>query len=42
MVDALIASIALANHLTVVTRNTKDFADINGLIFLNPFNDVNC
>ncbi|MDO5050135.1 MAG: type II toxin-antitoxin system VapC family toxin [Moraxella equi] len=38
MADALIASIALANHLTVVTRNTKDFSDIDGLIVLNPFN----
>lgn len=31
-----------ANHLTVVTRNTKDFVDIDELIVLNPFNDVNC
>lgn len=42
MADALIASIALANHLTVVTRNTKDFVDIDDLIVLNPFNNVNC
>lgn len=42
MADALIASIALANGLTVVTRNTKDFADIDELIVLNPFNNVNC
>lgn len=37
MADALIASIALANSLTVVTRNVKDFENINGLSIVNPF-----
>lgn len=40
MADALIASIALANHLTVVTRNTKDFTHIDDLIVLNPFHYI--
>lgn len=29
--DALIASIALANNLTLVTHNTREFGRINGL-----------
>lgn len=35
--DAQIASIALENHLTLVTRNTKHFMDIDGLTIYNPF-----
>jgi predicted nucleic acid-binding protein len=34
--DALIASTALLNNLTLVTRNTKDFAWIYNLKLLNP------
>ena len=34
--DALIAATALTHDLTVVTRNTKDFADF-GVRLLNPF-----
>ena len=35
--DAQIAAIALAAQLTLVTRNTKDFADIDGLQVINPW-----
>jgi len=35
--DSLIAATALARRLTVVTRNTKDFEDIAGLILFNPW-----
>ncbi|MCM2341483.1 type II toxin-antitoxin system VapC family toxin [Rhodoferax sp.] len=35
--DAQIAAIALAAGLTVVTRNTKDFENIEGLILANPW-----
>ena len=36
--DAMIAAIALANQLTLVTRNTKDFEGIDNLVLLNPWN----
>lgn len=36
--DALIASIALANGMALATRNVDDFADL-GLSLLNPFTD---
>ncbi|HKP12690.1 MAG TPA: type II toxin-antitoxin system VapC family toxin, partial [Blastocatellia bacterium] len=35
--DALIAGTALANDLTLVTRNIEDFEWIEGLRLLNPF-----
>ncbi|RMF60678.1 MAG: type II toxin-antitoxin system VapC family toxin [Bacteroidetes bacterium] len=35
--DALIAGTALAYDLTLVTRNTDDFAWIEGLTLMNPF-----
>ena len=35
--DAQIAAIALANRLTVATRNTKDFENIDGLTLTNPW-----
>ena len=35
--DAQIAAIALANGLTVATRNTKDFEHIEGLSVINPW-----
>ncbi len=35
--DAMIASIALANQKTLVTRNIKDFQGITGLLLLNPW-----
>ena len=34
--DALVAGTALANGLTLVTRNTDDFAGIEGLLVHNP------
>ncbi|ELS47211.1 plasmid stability protein stbB [Microcystis aeruginosa FACHB-905 = DIANCHI905] len=36
MEDAMIAATALANKLTVVTRNTKDFTRFD-VPLLNPF-----
>jgi toxin FitB len=35
--DAQIAAIALTNGLTVATRNTKDFENIDGLTLANPW-----
>ncbi|GHT60321.1 ribonuclease VapC [Spirochaetia bacterium] len=35
--DSFIAACALANHLTLVTRNTRDFKDIGGLNLMNPW-----
>lgn len=37
MADAQIASIALSQNLAVVTRNTKDFEQIQGLTVINPW-----
>jgi toxin FitB len=36
-VDAQIAAIALEAHLKLVTRNTQDFANIEGLEVINPW-----
>lgn len=35
--DAIIAATALINHLTLVTRNEKDYQHIPGIKLLNPF-----
>jgi predicted nucleic acid-binding protein len=35
--DSLIAATALVHNLKIVTRNTKDFADINILEVINPW-----
>ncbi len=35
--DCQIAAIAMFNDLSVVTRNTKDFVDIEGLTVINPW-----
>ena len=37
VVDSLIASAAITHHMTLVTRNTKDFQDIEGIILINPW-----
>lgn len=37
VLDAQIASIALAYNLILATRNTKDFIAIDGLVVFNPF-----
>ncbi len=38
--DAQIAAISLANGLTLVTRNAKDFQSIEGLVQVNPWVSV--
>lgn len=35
--DALIAATAIVNNFTLITRNTKDFANIEGLKIVNPY-----
>lgn len=34
--DAIIAATALVYNLTIITRNTEDFKNIDGLTFINP------
>jgi predicted nucleic acid-binding protein len=36
--DAVIAATAIFYNLTLVSRNTKDFENINGLEVINPYN----
>ena len=36
IVDSLIASAAITHHMTLVTGNTKDFRDIEGIMLINP------
>lgn len=36
-IDSLIAATAIVHNMIVVTRNIKDFANIDGLLVLNPF-----
>ena len=38
--DSLIAATALARRLTVVTRNTRDFEKIEGLLLYNPWEET--
>ena len=35
--DSLIAAVALAHHLTLLTRNTRDFVTVAGLGQINPW-----
>lgn len=35
--EAIIADTALANNLTLISRNTKDFDNISGLNYINPY-----
>jgi predicted nucleic acid-binding protein len=37
VIDSLLASAAIAHHMTLVTRNTKDFEGIQGIMLLNPW-----
>ena len=37
IMDSLIAATALTYGLTLVTRNTKDFADCKNLLLINPW-----
>ena len=37
IVDTLIASAAITHHMTLVTRNIKDFEDIEGIMLVNPW-----
>jgi predicted nucleic acid-binding protein len=37
VMDSLIASQAIVHHLFLVTRNTKDFDDIEGINMVNPW-----
>ncbi|GMO25539.1 MAG: type II toxin-antitoxin system VapC family toxin [Termitinemataceae bacterium] len=37
-VDSLLAATALTHHLTILTRNEKDFENISGLNYINPWN----
>ena len=36
--DAQIAAIALANNVPLATRNSDDFAEIAGLLLVDPWN----
>lgn len=38
--DAIISATALIHRLAVVTRNVKDFARIDELFIIDPFNPV--
>lgn len=38
LADAIIASTALVNNLSLATRNTKDFRGISDLKLIDPFN----
>jgi predicted nucleic acid-binding protein len=37
VIDMLIAAAAITHHMTLVTRNIKDFEDIEGIILINPW-----
>jgi predicted nucleic acid-binding protein len=37
--DAIIAATALVYNLTLISRNDKDFGDISGLKYFNPFDN---
>jgi predicted nucleic acid-binding protein len=39
LLDSLIAATAAARSLTVLTRNTRDFEDIEELLLLNPWEE---
>ena len=37
VIDSLLASAAITRHMTLVTRNTKDFEGIEGIMLINPW-----
>jgi predicted nucleic acid-binding protein len=37
VVDSLIAAVSITHHMTLVTRNTSDFIDIEGIDLINPW-----
>jgi predicted nucleic acid-binding protein len=37
VIDLLMAAAAITHHMTLVTRNTKDFEDIEGIMLINPW-----
>ena len=37
VVDSQIAAAAITHHMTLVTRNVKDFEDIEGISLINPW-----
>jgi predicted nucleic acid-binding protein len=37
IIDSLIAAAAITHHMTLVTRNVKDFKDIEGISLINPW-----
>jgi predicted nucleic acid-binding protein len=39
VMDSLLAATCLHHHLTLLTRNEKDFDDIEGITVCNPWND---
>jgi predicted nucleic acid-binding protein len=39
LMDSLIAAAALAGDFTLLTRNTRDFEDIEGLLLRNPWEE---
>jgi len=39
VIDTLLAATAVANGLILVTRNTRDFKDIDGLSLLDPWKE---
>jgi len=39
--DSLLAAVAIFHNMTLITRNTKDFEDIEGIKLLNPFHSMN-
>jgi predicted nucleic acid-binding protein len=38
IIDSLLTATCLRHRLVLVTRNTKDFNDIEGLSIINPWN----
>jgi predicted nucleic acid-binding protein len=37
VVDMMIAAAAITHHMTLLTRNVKDFDDVEGLMLINPW-----